>query len=72
MVTCSLKGGAGERRSNSGASSSSGVLDASHCLNGQAEAMCRLDDGKKCNGANSNSLDESVPMVMETNCAINF
>lgn len=64
MVTCSLKGGAGERRSNSGASSSSGVLDASHCLNGQAEAMCRLDDGKKCNGANSNSLDESVPMEL--------
>ncbi|KAI9557505.1 hypothetical protein GHT06_017333 [Daphnia sinensis] len=64
MVTCSLKGGAGERRSNSGASSSSEVLDASHCHNGQAEAVCRLDDEKKCNGANSNSLDESVPMEL--------
>jgi hypothetical protein len=63
MVTCSLKGGAGERRPNSNVPSNSGVLDASNCPTGQAEVMCRSDDEEKHNGTSSNSLDESIPMV---------
>jgi len=63
MVTCSLKGGAGERRPNNCVPSSSGVPDASNHTTGQAEVMCRSDDEDKHNGTNSNSLDESIPMV---------
>ncbi|XP_046440466.1 ubiquitin carboxyl-terminal hydrolase 19-like [Daphnia pulex] len=64
MVTCSLKGGAGERRPNSSAPSSSGVLDASNHPTGQAEVICRSDDEEKHNGTSSNSLDDSLPMEL--------
>lgn len=60
MVTCSLNGGAGERRPTNNIPSNSKVNSYN---NHQTGVVRKSDNADKQNGASPNIADEATPMV---------
>lgn len=65
MVTCSLNGGAGERRPKNSISRDSGILGSNHFHSNAAGVACMVqDEERKVNGTASSQVDCSAPMVL--------
>ncbi len=63
MVTCSLNGGAGERHPKNSVSENSRNLGATSRRTHGDGVVCRTSDEEKHNGAGSNDIEATTPMV---------